>query len=109
LQFADDILLLVKSESRTGPESLMQTALNRLQSLRNNRLRSWADGLKLTINALKTQCIAFTLGNAKFLPKLSLYGQQLKCKPTLRYLGIILDSGLSCRANVYAPVGNLKA
>ncbi|EER07699.1 hypothetical protein Pmar_PMAR015359, partial [Perkinsus marinus ATCC 50983] len=59
-----------KSESSTRAERLMQTALNPLQS--------WADDLKLTTNALETQCIAFILGSAKSSPRLPLYGQQQK-------------------------------
>jgi ribonuclease HI len=83
--YADDVFLLV-----TGKDSgTVEKAANEAISL----IEEWGASNKLTFSASKTQAINFTPGSKNI--SLTMDGAKLPIVPTIKLLGVILDSQLN--------------
>ena len=83
--YADDVMLLVERTSATDVETTVNSALDRI-------LR-WGESVKLTFSSAKTQAIAFTQ-KAKSA-SIVMNGQNVYFTPTIKLLGVIIDTNLS--------------
>lgn len=68
-------------------------------------LPDWLSKWRLKVNVSKTQALKTTRGNARAVTKLKLYDKEIPWSPTVKYLGVTLDSNL----NMKPHVGNVIA
>ena len=92
LMYADDILVLSKGNTlnecvRSGQEML-------------NKITSWCDLNKSTINVKKTKSMFIKPGNERCDLKLYIYGECLDVVNSFEYLGIHIDHALSMNNHV---------
>jgi ribonuclease HI len=83
--FADDVFLTVSGKSSSEVEVRTNQALN--------IIKDWGERVKLTFSPSKTQAIAFTPGSKSV--SLIMDGTEIPISPTLKLLGVMLDSNLN--------------
>ena len=63
-------------------------------------ITSWCTSVGLTINTTKTRVVLFTnIRKAVVIPPLFIYGVPLELSPSLKYLGVTLDSKLTFKSH----------
>ena len=86
--YADDLLLYVRGRDSARALSLLESAMD--------SLTPWLDNLGLSISIPKCQLCVFTRARRRVGDVSIQAGDTLiSCQPTLKYLGVILDSRLT--------------
>lgn len=86
--YADDIVIIITGSSRPEIEKLGQKIIEILEK--------WCSDYKLELAADKTQMLFIPKsGKRKVSPRIRHKGKIIKCKKEMKYLGIIIDEGLT--------------
>lgn len=64
------------------------------------QLCKWADSRKLTFNPGKTEAQYFGKRPGQDKPTVMMRGVRVRCKPEMRYLGVIIDDKLKWKAHI---------
>jgi hypothetical protein len=89
-RYADDIAILINGKFPHTVSEVPQTALGLVQQ--------WCDRTGLSINLSKTVVIPFTKKRVlKGQNEPTLFGKTIQLSPEVKYLGLTLDKGLTCR------------
>jgi len=95
--YADDISLLGLGKFPNTVSGLMQLALS--------TVKTWRNQVGMSVNPDKTELVAFT--TKRKLPcffEPQFFGVKLSLSGTVKYLGVILDSGLAGREHLEVKV-----
>jgi RNase H. len=91
--FADDIAIIIKDKFPSTFSEVLQNALKRLENLRNRT--------KLSVNPNKMTIVPFTrLRNKGPIKEPFLFGCRIQLLTQVKYLGLILDKGLTWKQHV---------
>lgn len=90
--FADDTALYCSTRSHRLLTKFLQRAANSL----GDWFRKW----RIEVNPEKSTAVYFTRGRKKPPPPITLFGKPIPWAKQAKYLGYILDSGLTCRAHI---------
>jgi hypothetical protein len=89
-EYADDIAILIHVKLFATVSECLQTALHTVQR--------WCERTDLSINPNKTVIIPFTRRkNMKNLKEPVLFNKTIQLSSDVKYLGLTLDKGLTCR------------
>ena len=99
--YADDLSVVFGG---SHPDDLVQRMQRVLEEL-----VAWGDSCNLRFNPDKTVMVGFTRGRKhKFTLPLFIKGVPLKFQPTVKYLGLLLDSKLSWRPHILDKIALCK-
>jgi hypothetical protein len=89
--FADDTLVMVTAKETREVAILANEALR--------RIGKWLKSAKLTVSAAKSQAVLFTRRHQGCYerPRIFLANDEIEIKGTMKYLGVLLDRGLTWR------------
>jgi hypothetical protein len=90
--FADDVIIVIIGDNIAALQIRMDESLR--------RLKRWLDSRGLDIAAQKTEAVLVTRRRAFQWPKLEIDGHEVAWKPTMTYLGVVMDRQLSFGAQV---------
>lgn len=90
--FADDLLIYVKGKQLKSMESLLQTALGKIEH--------WAQFSGFKFSVAKTSCILFSRRKNLTPVNLKLYDRDLKFVNQIKFLGVIFDSKLNWKEHI---------
>lgn len=90
--FADDTMFMTTSMS-------IQHAVDKLQTQIDTTL-PWLKGWRLTLNTDKTLAIKFGRSGLKHTTPLKIHDQDISWRPSVKYLGVYLDSRLKLNRHV---------
>ena len=92
-EFADDYLILIIGLCISTIFDLMQQALRTVEQ--------WCRQVGLSVNPTKTNMVLFTKKrNTSGAHPLQFFGSELVCVEQVKYVGVILDSGLTWSAHI---------
>ena len=92
--FADDLALWSSAQDLDTLRGRMQRALD--------KVGTWAEGNKISLNPGKSECCLFTRYNPErsWDAGLSIGGSNIGMRPLIKYLGVNIDQGLTFREHV---------
>ena len=92
ITFADDTNLFLSNKEFECLESNMNNELK--------RVKTWFESNKLKLNTEKTCYQVYTKHNSSVAPKIMINDISIKCSPTVKFLGLHVDSQLTFKEHI---------